>query len=218
VPVFERDASMRIHPMIGFRVKAHHPRGGHYTGVVIKAQHEEGRGMVLTLNTGASIIPRDVVEKIDPPKSFYVSTYCNFAHSMASGKPIKHECRCIPPAALRLEREGLFTEAIAIIEGRKPCKDCTEYAPIGANYCDRHEPHDYGISPGDRVELKPHLDAWIRGARFGDVVSIDAKKGNVRVKLDKLAKPITTAADNVTVLPVEVLPVWPSAPSTRTHD
>lgn len=109
---------MKLSKWIGFRVKAHHPRGGHYTGVVVKAATEEGRGLVLTLDTGSSIVPRDVVETIDPPKDFYVSTYCNFAHSMKSGKPIKHECRHIPPAALRLEREGLFTEASAIMQGK----------------------------------------------------------------------------------------------------
>ncbi len=131
---------MRTHPLIGFRVKAHHPRGGHYTGVVVKAAREEGRGIVLTLDSGASIVPRDVVEKIDPPKAFYVSTYCNFAHSTATGKPIKHECRHIPPAALRLEREGLFAEAIAIMQGRKPCVDCSDYAPVGQDYCAHHKP------------------------------------------------------------------------------
>ena len=192
---------MRIHPMIGFRVKANAIRGGHHVGVVVKAQQEEGRGMVLTLDTSASIVPQDIVEKVGPPKGFYVSTYCNFAHSTATGAPIEHECRHIPPAALRLEREGLFTEAIAIMQGRKPCRDCTEYAPAGADYCDHHKPHDYGVKSGDRVELKPHLDAWIRGARFGNVVSVNVKQGNCRVKLDKLAKPITTACDNVMVIP-----------------
>jgi len=36
----------------------------------------------------------------------YVSTYCNFAHRLSDGKPIDHECRIIPPAALRAERDG----------------------------------------------------------------------------------------------------------------
>jgi hypothetical protein len=131
---------MRIHPRIGFRVKAHHPRGGHYTGVVVKAATEQGRGMMLTLDNGASIVERDICEVIDPPKDFYVSTYCNFAHSTKTGKPIKHECRHIPPAALRMEREGLLTEAIAIMQGRKPCKDCSDYASVGQDYCEHHNP------------------------------------------------------------------------------
>lgn len=136
---------MRIHPMIGFCVKAHGPNGALEVGVVVKAQREQGRGMVLTLDTGASIVPRDVIEKIGPAKSFHVSTYCNFAHSMSNGAPIKHECRYIPPSALRLEHEGLFTEATAIMEGRRPCKDCTEYAPVGADYCDHCAPHTYHV-------------------------------------------------------------------------
>lgn len=131
---------MRIHPMIGFYVRARLPRGGTCTGTVVKAAAEEGRGMVFTLDTGFSIVPRDVIEKVNPPGPAYVSTYCNFAHSMTTGKPIKHECRHIPPAALRLERMDLYHQAIAIMEGRKPCKDCTDYAPVGKDYCEHHDP------------------------------------------------------------------------------
>lgn len=43
---------------------------------------------------------------------YYVSTYCNFPHRLQDGKPVQHECRVIPPEALRLEREGKFLEAI----------------------------------------------------------------------------------------------------------
>ena len=131
---------MRIHPMIGFRVKAYRPRGGRYIGVVVKAAKEEGRGMVLTLDNGASISVHDVVEKIDPPKGFYVSTHCNFPHNTATGKPMRHQCRHIPPAALRLEREGLVTEAIAIMQGKHPCADCCEYIPAGETHCQHHKP------------------------------------------------------------------------------
>jgi len=49
----------------------------------------------------------------------YASTYCNKGHSMKTGRPIKHECRVIPPAALRAERDGDFATAIAIMQGRK---------------------------------------------------------------------------------------------------
>jgi hypothetical protein len=131
--------AMRINKWIGFCVMANHPRGGHSTGVVVKAATEQGRGLVLTLDTGVSIVPMDIVETIDPLKGPYISTYCNFPHSMATGKPIGHKCRHIPPAALRLEREGLFADAIAVMQGRKPCKDCSEYAPLGAEYCDHHK-------------------------------------------------------------------------------
>lgn len=112
---FFPDGKIRLNKWIGLKVKANHPRGGHVIGVVLKAEHEEGRGLVLTLSTGQSIVDSDVVKTIDPPKAFYVSTYCNFAHSMKNGAPIKHECRHIPTAALRLEREGFFDEAIKIM-------------------------------------------------------------------------------------------------------
>jgi len=55
------------------------------------------------------------------PKT-YVSTYCNFAHRMSTGRPIGHECIVIPPAALEAEREGDFDKAIAILQrsSRRP--------------------------------------------------------------------------------------------------
>ena len=45
----------------------------------------------------------------------YVSTYCNFAHRKADGKPINHECRIIPPAALAAEMADDFPKAIEIM-------------------------------------------------------------------------------------------------------
>ncbi len=48
---------------------------------------------------------------------FYVSTYCNFAHSLVDGEPIDHECRVIPPEALEAERDGDFERAIEIMSG-----------------------------------------------------------------------------------------------------
>lgn len=103
-----------IHKLVGVSVKAHHPRGGHIAGVVIKAEHEEGRGLVLTLSGGYSIVEQDIVwQEVIP--NFYVTTYCNFAHSMHSGKPIDHQCRHIPPAALRLEYNELLDEAIKLM-------------------------------------------------------------------------------------------------------
>jgi len=181
----------RINSWIGKRVYAHHPRGiPHITGTVVKAANEEGRGVVLTLNNGASIVPRDVF-KFDPIPDFYVSTYCNFAHNMKTGAPIKHECRHIPPAALRLEREGCFTEDVAVMQGRHPCVDCSEYAPQGAERCEHHARltgHDgvrYDV--GYRVELHPGTDLWMRGARFGTVDSVSLTPNDrVKVRLDKL--------------------------------
>jgi hypothetical protein len=39
---------------------------------------------------------------------------------------------------------------------------------------------------GDRVELAPHLDLWMRGARFGTVSKIT--RNGVRVDLDRLKR------------------------------
>lgn len=40
---------------------------------------------------------------------------------------------------------------------------------------------------GQRVELEPHLDLWMRGARFGTVAIV--RKTSVTIKLD-LVKPL----------------------------
>lgn len=52
----------------------------------------------------------------DALPKFYVSTYCNFPHRMRDGRPLRHECRMIPPAALRAERDGDYEKAIAIMQ------------------------------------------------------------------------------------------------------
>lgn len=109
---------MPISKWVGQKVTAHHPRGGTITGVVLKVEREPGRGMIATLSTGNSIGLGDIISA-DPLPAVYCSTYCNFGHSMTTGKPLKHECRHIPPAALRLEREGFFAEAIELLQGKQ---------------------------------------------------------------------------------------------------
>lgn len=49
----------------------------------------------------------------------YVSTYCNFAHDLKTGRPRRHECIVIPPAALRAERDGDFDRANKIMQDRR---------------------------------------------------------------------------------------------------
>lgn len=46
----------------------------------------------------------------------YCTTYCNHGHDLATGKPVNHECRVIPPLALLAERDGDFEQAIAIMD------------------------------------------------------------------------------------------------------
>ena len=44
-----------------------------------------------------------------------------------------------------------------------------------------------GFTVGDRVELHPGTDLWMRGARFGVVVGISLTPNDrVRVRLDKM--------------------------------
>ncbi len=53
----------------------------------------------------------------EPPAApeYFTTTYCNFAHRLSDGKPVEHECRIIPPAALAAERDGDIGRALAIL-------------------------------------------------------------------------------------------------------
>lgn len=111
----------RIHWLVGRKVTAHNARGdGKVQGVVLKVEREEGRGVVCTLNSGYSVGMMDIVDTEPLPTSgFYVSTYCNKAHSLKTGRPLHHECRHIKPAALRLEMYDCFAESIEILQATK---------------------------------------------------------------------------------------------------
>ena len=53
------------------------------------------------------------------------------------------------------------------------------------------------FSPGQRVQMHPATDLWMRGARYGDVHHVD-KHGHVHVKLDKLPhKTVKVHPDNL---------------------
>ena len=53
-----------------------------------------------------------------------------------------------------------------------------------------------GYSVGDRVELHPGTDLWMRGARYGRVIgSSSTPNDRVRVKLDKLARTFAGSED-----------------------
>ena len=61
---------------------------------------------------------------------------------------------------------------------------------------------DYFFKPGDRVELSPATEMWMRGARFGTVVAeltpqFHYHPRRVRVKLDKWPRPLTFRKDLV---------------------
>jgi len=60
----------------------------------------------------------------------YLSSYCNQYHEKATGKPIDHECRVIPPAALEAERVGDTDLAIRILERCGKCSNCKKLARV----------------------------------------------------------------------------------------
>ena len=54
---------------------------------------------------------------------------------------------------------------------------------------------DY-FRPGDRVQMHPATDLWMRGARYGTVIGTRGKK-NVRVKLDALLRNRIVGRDDI---------------------
>lgn len=55
--------------------------------------------------------------------NIYQSTYCNKGHDLKTGRPVSHECRVLPVAALEAERKGDFSLAWQLMEQSKgePC-------------------------------------------------------------------------------------------------
>jgi len=52
---------------------------------------------------------------------------------------------------------------------------------------------------GSRVELKPHLDSWMRGDRYGDVIGY--RPEFIRVKLDKSKETRLFKEEDLTLVP-----------------
>lgn len=50
---------------------------------------------------------------------------------------------------------------------------------------------------GKRIEMHPGTDQWMMGARFGNVVRVDEKAGDVIVKLDKLKKRLRCKPEHI---------------------
>lgn len=71
---------------------------------VIPRSNVSRRGGQVTISTDFQIV-----------NPFYATTYCNCGHYVKTGRPYQHECRTIPPAALRAERDGNFEEAMLIL-------------------------------------------------------------------------------------------------------
>ena len=60
---------------------------------------------------------------------------------------------------------------------------------------------------GDRIELHPGTDLWMRGARYGEVVGLSLTKDDrVRIKLDALpTQTHSCSADTVRKIPQRVI-------------
>jgi hypothetical protein len=56
-----------------------------------------------------------------------------------------------------------------------------------------------GLAVGDRVELHPGLDLWMRGARYGTVQSISTT-GISRVRIDCTTQVVTLPASRLRVI------------------
>jgi hypothetical protein len=52
---------------------------------------------------------------LQPEPKIYATSYCNHGHYVLTGKPVNHECRVIPPAALQAEMAGNYAEAIELM-------------------------------------------------------------------------------------------------------
>lgn len=51
-------------------------------------------------------------------KATYVTTFCNFPHRIATGRPIGHECYILPSAMLRADLAGDMDRALNILRER----------------------------------------------------------------------------------------------------
>ena len=55
-----------------------------------------------------------------------------------------------------------------------------------------------GYNVGDRVEIHPATDLWMRGARYGTVVGRSLTPADrVRVKLDKTGEKVWTSSEDM---------------------
>jgi hypothetical protein len=69
-----------------------------------------------------------------------------------------------------------------------------EAADRGISPCEGYDGRGYTI--GDRVELHPGTDLWMRGARYGDVVGLSLTPDDrVRVKIDRTGRTIRGSED-----------------------
>lgn len=97
--------------------------------------------------------------------------------------------------ARRLRRRGL--DESAIYSGRSRQGAIPGITPK-TNPSRSSRVHSHGFRRGDRVQMHPATDLWMRGARYGTVLSATAD--HVTVKLDALRRPVRVRASDL--LPV----------------
>ena len=50
---------------------------------------------------------------------------------------------------------------------------------------------------GMRAELHPATDAWMRGDRYGDIVSVSKRTRSFRIRMDRSGKILTVSEGNI---------------------
>lgn len=63
-------------------------------------------------------------------KKMYLSSYCNRPHDLETGKPVGHECRVIPPAALQMERAEEYDVANDLMSRCGVCANCKKLEKV----------------------------------------------------------------------------------------
>ncbi len=53
------------------------------------------------------------------------------------------------------------------------------------------------VKPGDRVQLHPATDWWMRGARYGVVHSVNVRRETCQVRLDVTRRLVTLSFRNI---------------------
>lgn len=78
------------------------------------------------------------------------------------------------------------------------CSSCLAYRELREKAKEK-EVVGHMFKPGDRVQLHPATDMWMRGARYADVVRY-SRRGLVLIRLDITGKTDWTRQENLTLV------------------
>jgi hypothetical protein len=168
------EANLRVEIVPGASAPKIMGEGAHYRtsgGTLIRhpgAYSKKGFGNMVYKHTTRRVVvgsewnPTGHASGKRSTKAIYATTYCNKGHYVATGKPVKHECITIPPAALKAEMEGDYEKAIEIMSKRRR-------GMFGMASGERHH-----VQPGDRVTYVNY-----RGTKMsGRVVMRSSQRGS----------------------------------------